>query len=96
MRFSIILIDTTTSVLLAEFAALPLAITAFVMLFSGSLSRIPSTEWTVSFVAAVVVPGIVTVLLGYFAYAGHRSRVTIADASLDLRVPVYSRMRAIP
>ena len=91
MKFPIVPIDTTTSILLAVIAALPVAITVFVMKFSGSLSRFPSTEWSITFVAAVVVPALVTILLGYFLYGGHRSSVTFADAGLDFRVPVYGR-----
>ena len=91
MRFPIIPIDATASTVLALLAALPLAISIFVVVTGGGPARYFATQSWISLALGVGLPVLVTLLLVYFLYGGYRSSVTITEDALELSVPVYGR-----
>ena len=91
MKFPIIPIDATASTVLVLIAAVPLTISAFVVVSGGGLSRYFATQSWISLALSVGLPVLVTLLFVYFLYGGHRSSVTIIEDALEFSVPVYSR-----
>ena len=91
MRFPIVPIDATAATVLALIAALPLAISVFVVVQGGGPSRYFATQSWISLALSVGLPVLVTLLLVYFLYGGYRSSVTINENTLEISVPVYSR-----
>ena len=91
MRFPIIPIDATASTVLALIAAVPLAISIFVVVSGGGPARYFATQSWISLALSVGLPVLVTLLLVYFLYGGYRSSVTISEDTLEFSVPVYSR-----
>ena len=91
MRFPIVPIDATASTVLVLIAALPLAISVFVVVSGGGPSRYFATQSWISLALSVGLPLLVTLLFVYFLYGGHRSSVTITEDALEFSVPVYSR-----
>ncbi len=91
MRFPIIPIDATASTVLALIAAVPLAISIFVVVSGGGPARYFATQSWISLALSVGLPVLVTLLLIYFLYGGYRSSVMITGDALEFSVPVYSR-----
>ena len=91
MRFPIIPIDATASTVLVLIAAVPLAISVFVVVGGGGPARYFASQSWISLALSVGLPLLVTLLLVYFLYGGYRSSVTITEDTLEFRVPVYSR-----
>lgn len=91
MRFPIIPIDATASTVLVLIAALPLAISVFVVVSGGGSARYFATQSWISLALSVGLPVLVTLLLVHFLYGGYRSSVTITEDTLECSVPVYSR-----
>lgn len=91
MKFPIVPIDATASTVLALLAALPLAISVFVVVTGEGPSRYFATQSWISLTLGVGLPVLVTLLLVYFLYGGYRSSVTITRDALELSVPVYGR-----
>lgn len=91
MKFPIIPVDATASTVLALLAALPLAISVFVVVTGGGPSRYFATQSWIGLALGVGLPVLVTLLLVYFLYGGYRSSVTITRDALELSVPVYGR-----
>ena len=88
MRFPIIPINATASAVLALLAALPLAISVFVVVSGGG--HFASQSW-ISLALSVGLPVLITLLLVYLLYGGYRSSVTITGDALEVSVPVYGR-----
>ncbi len=91
MKFPIIPIDATASTVLALIAALPLAISVFIVVEGGGPSRYFATHSWISLTLSVGLPVFITLILVYFLYGGHRSSVTLTEDTLEFSVPVYSR-----
>ena len=91
MKFPIVPIDATASTVLALIAAVPLAISIFLVVQGGGPSRYFATQSWISLILSVGLPVLVTLLLVYFLYSGYRSSVTITEDALEFSVPVYSR-----
>ncbi|MXW20702.1 MAG: hypothetical protein F4Z95_07845 [Gammaproteobacteria bacterium] len=91
MRFPIIPIDATASTVLALLAALPLAISVFVVVSGGGPARYFASQSWISLTLSVGLPVLITLLLVYFLYGGYRSSVTITGDALEFSVPVYGR-----
>ena len=91
MRFPIIPIDATASTVLALIAAVPLAISVFIVVSGGGPARYFASESWISLALSIGLPLLVTLLLVYFLYGGYRSSVTITEDALEFSVPVYGR-----
>ena len=91
MRFPIIPIDATASTVLALLAALPLAISVFIVVSGGGPARYFASQSWISLTLSVGLPVLITLLLVYLLYGGYRSSVTITGDALEVSVPVYGR-----
>ena len=91
MKFPITPIDATASTVLGLMAAVPLAISTFIVVSGGGPARYFASQSWISLALSVGLPVLVTLLLVYFLYGGHRSSVTITEHALEFSVPVYSR-----
>ena len=91
MRFPIIPIDATASTVLVLLAALPLAISVFIVVSGGGPARYFASQSWISLALSVGLPVLVTLLLVCFLYGGYRSSVTITEDALEFSVPVYGR-----
>lgn len=91
MKFPITPIDATASIVLALMAAIPLAISLFMVVEGGGPSRYFATRSWMSLTLSVGLPVLVTLILVYFLYGGWRSSVTITEETLEFSVAVYSR-----
>ena len=91
MKFPIVPMDATASTVLALIAAVPLAISIFLVVQGGGPSRYFATQSWISLALSVGLPVLVTLLFVYFLYGGYRSSVTITEDALEFSVPVYSR-----
>lgn len=91
MKFPIIPVDATASTFLVLIAAVPLAISAFIVVSGGGPARYFASQSWISLALSVGLPVLVTLLFVYFLYGGHRSSVTITGDALEFIVPVYGR-----